>query len=182
MEGVDPAFARTFGNYNLHGIEEVHLPEAVSWMPQTIGWKVLALLLLLLCCLVAYRQINAWWQNRYRREALKQLAELEAAGDTYTLMSCLPRLLKATALQCFPRQDIASLSGDDWLQFLSEHYPGPSFNDPLGKQLISIAYQNPQHWTAKQDDVNALVARVRCWIKKHRGLAPGQSLRGRMGQ
>lgn len=164
---VDKEFARTFGNYNLHGIEEVHLPEAISWMPQTIGWKVLAGLLLLAFVYFLYCIAKNGWRNRYRREALKQLAQLESEEDRYRVVCRLPFLLKATALQCFSRGDIASLSGEPWLTFLSDHYSGPSFNDALGRQLIMITYQNRQQWTLSDDDVSALVERTRDWIKRH---------------
>lgn len=167
MEGVDKEFARTFGNYNLHGIEEVHLPDSVSWMPQTIGWKVLGVLLLLLFVAYLYRQATKWWRNRYRREALKQLAALESTEDGYTIVSRLPFLLKATALQLFTREDIASLAGDAWLEFLTDHYPGPSFTDKLGRQLITISYQHSQQWALSEQDVAELVARTRDWIKRH---------------
>lgn len=170
MQGVDKEFARTFGNYNLHGIEEVHLPEPVSWMPQTIGWKVLGVLLLLLFCGYLFRQAKVWWKNRYRREALKQLAQLEAMKDAYGVVSRLPFLLKATALQAFPREEIASLSGDSWLEFLSDHYPGHSFSDALGQQLITISYQRRQQCSLNDEDVGALVDRTRDWIKRHQGI------------
>lgn len=167
MEDVDQAFARTFGNYNLHGIEEVHLPETVSWMPQTIGWKVVAgvLLLAFIYCLI--RKAQGWWRNRYRREALKQLKQLEVSEDLYTVVCHLPFLLKATALQRFPRSIIAPLSGEDWLSFLSGHYPGPSFNDPLGRQLIAVSYQHKPQWTLQDDEAKALIERTRSWIKTH---------------
>lgn len=176
MEGVDKEFARTFGNYNLHGIEEVQLPDAISWMPQTIGWKILALCLLLGFCFFVYRKVKKWWRNRYRREALKQLAQLELTEDAYTVVSRLPFLLKATALQRYPREDIASLSGERWLAFLSDHYPGPTFNDALGHQLITIAYQSKPQWALSDQDANRLVDRARAWIKKHQVLPCDQSL------
>lgn len=173
MEGVDKEFARTFGNYNLHGIEEVHLPEAVSWMPQTVGWSILVGLLLLALVFFLYRKVQGWRRNRYRREALKQLTQLEADEDLYRAVCRLPFLLKATALQRFSRAEIASLSGESWLDFLSNHYPGPSFSDALGRQLIMIAYQNRQQWTLKDEDAKALIERTRSWIKLH--YAPSSS-------
>ena len=36
-------FDNSFGNYMLHGIDEISLPPAVSWWPQTLGWKLLLL-------------------------------------------------------------------------------------------------------------------------------------------
>ena len=170
MEGVDKEFTRTFGNYNLHGIEEVQLPDAISWMPQTLGWKVLFVFLLLGLCFFLFRKVKLWWRNRYRREALRQLAQLALTESPSTVVSRLPFLLKATALQRYPRADIASLSGERWLEFLSKHYLGPTFNDALGQQLITITYQHPEQCTLSDEEAAELVNRARQWIKTHRVL------------
>ncbi len=171
MEGADKAFSQTFGNYILHGIEEVHLPDPVSWWPQTIGWKVLGLLALILLSYGIYRQIKIWWRNRYRREALKQLASLEAsAADWQSVVRQLPTLLKLVALQVYPRSDIAVLSGPSWLYFLDAQSSGVSFCDKAGEQLLVVAYQAEEHWMLDEADARELISRVRFWISNHQAL------------
>lgn len=58
-------------SYILKGLEEVGLPDHVSWFPQTLGWKILAMILLLVVMYFSYKKARSWWLNRYRMEALK---------------------------------------------------------------------------------------------------------------
>lgn len=169
MQGVDKQFADTFGNYILHGIEEVHLPETVSWWPQTIGWKVLGLLLLIAVAYWLSVQAKKWWRNRYRRDALSRLASLEQRADEWQqVVRQLPFLLKATALQAYPRSDVAQLSGTQWLEFLDSQFEGPAFRDGPGQGLLEIAYQPESQWRLSQLDAESLISLSRRWIREHR--------------
>ena len=73
-----------------------------------VGWCVLVLLLLWL----GWRFWKRWQANAYRREALRELGEIETAPER------LPELLKRVALVAYPRAEVAELSGDAWLGFL----------------------------------------------------------------
>ena len=169
MEGVDKNFASSFGNYILHGFEEVHLPQAISWWPQTLAWQLLGLLGLLLLSYWIYRQAKKRWRNRYRRQALKQLSVLEhSAGQWQQVVCQLPFLLKATALQAYPRSDVAQLSGQPWLRFLDSQYGGRSFSGEVGQQLLVVAYQPQDLWCLTQAQAQQLLSMARCWIGEHR--------------
>ena len=41
--------------YILRDLHDVAIPESVSWIPQTIGWKILGVILLLIAVYLAYR-------------------------------------------------------------------------------------------------------------------------------
>ena len=169
MEGVDKGFSATFGNYLLHGIEEVHLPGSVSWLPQTIGWKVLGLLLAIAVGYRIYLQAKKWWRNRYRRTALDRLSALEQdLGEWQQVVRQLPFLLKATALQAYPLSDVAQLSGALWLEFLDEKIGGNSFCDGPGQGLLLVAYQPESQWRLSEQDARSLIAISRRWIREHR--------------
>ncbi len=168
MEGADKEISRTFGNYILHGIEEVHLPDPITWMPQTIGWKVLGLVAVFVLGVMAFRVLRKWWGNRYRREALKQLTVLESsASDWKEVARTLPELLKATALQAYSRNEIASLSGRQWLAFLDDHCTGSSFLEKTGQQLIELSYLPDNRWSLTESNIQALIKDVRYWISNH---------------
>lgn len=62
--------------YILRDLHDVAIPTSVSWMPQTIGWKILGIILLLVAIYLAYRLALRWWSNRYRKEALQELMVL----------------------------------------------------------------------------------------------------------
>jgi hypothetical protein len=167
MEGVDKEFARTFGNYILHGIEEVSLPESVSWVPQTTAWKVLFVALCLGLMIRLYYFGRKVWRNRYRRAALKRLSELESQGCDAKVLSELSVLLKATSLHAFPREQVASLVGKTWLEFLSTSSRKVSFDDHIGHLLVSQTYQDASINPIKLDELTSLIKKIRIWIETH---------------
>jgi len=69
------------------------------------------------------RLVKRGWQNRYRREALRQLAILSESQQ----LAALPHFLKVTALQAYSREQVAGLSGQEWLDFLDAHCEDVSF-------------------------------------------------------
>lgn len=160
----------TFGNYLIHGIDEIILPDAVSWWPSASGWQVLSIIALAWLVVQATRWIKRWWRNRYRREALRQLEQVQhqAGNSLQDVVSLLPYYLKVTALQAYPRQVVASLSGDDWLRFLDAHYSGPSFSEGIGKKLLSVAYLPHEQWQLNDKQSHTLINMSRRWIAKHR--------------
>ncbi|MEZ9177716.1 DUF4381 domain-containing protein [Vibrio kanaloae] len=70
--------------YILRELRDVTIPDSVSWFPQTIGWKILGVALLLAAFYLAYRLALRWWNNRYRKEALKALMVLDARDKNST--------------------------------------------------------------------------------------------------
>jgi hypothetical protein len=170
-------FDNTFGNYMLHGMDEIVVPAPIAWWPQTIGWQLLGLGLALWAIYRAYRAAQTWWRNRYRRSALARLDQLllQAGAEPGAVLPALPKLLKATALQAYPRGDVAALSGSAWLAFLDDHYPGPKFNAEPGKKLLSIAYRAESSWQVSNEDAAQLIAMTRQWLRQHRASATGDT-------
>ena len=161
-----------FGNAKLEGLHEILLPDPIRYMPQTIGWLILGIVLLIIVAWWGYRRYHFWLVNRYRGIALKHLQGIERqlhdATDRIAALTELPVLVKQTALQCYPREKIAELTGDRWLGFLNTSYGGTAFTDGVGKLLPTLAYQSP---TALQQipegTVNELIALIKTWIQKH---------------
>ncbi|KAF2394900.1 DUF4381 domain-containing protein [Pseudomonas frederiksbergensis] len=88
-------------NPNIPSIEqlkELGLPAPVSYAPQTWGWWVLLGLLVLAVLLVSARKVWQWRRDRYRREALVRLAELQRRSDDLSALRELPELLKRVAI------------------------------------------------------------------------------------
>jgi len=159
----------TFGNYLIHGIDEIILPEAIAYYPSAPGWQVLGLVVGILIVFQLTRSVRRWWRNRYRREALKQLAFIERQADKrlHDVVAVLPYYLKVTALKAYPRQDVASLSGKTWLSFLDANYSGPSFCGGIGKKLLNVAYLPREQWQLDEQQINELIKMSRHWIAKH---------------
>ncbi|SMF39365.1 F0F1-type ATP synthase, subunit b [Alteromonadaceae bacterium Bs31] len=161
-------FGPGWGNYSIRGILEISLPKDVSMLPQTLGWKLIAVLLIIWFFYTLAKKIRRYWRNRYRRVALANLerikqqyisGELEAARE-------VARLIKATALHSFPREEVASLNGRQWEMFLDQCYEGPEFSRSEAGFLNCCAYAptcelkdaiGPEHWQ-----------QLALWIKSHR--------------
>ena len=105
----------------LHPLRE---PAAISAWPPAPGWWLLAALVLVMISVGLF----LWWRHyqrqAYRRAGLKRLqvlrAEYESTGDTAAYVQAVNGLLKAIALNGFPRREVAAVNGDQWLAFLRE--------------------------------------------------------------
>lgn len=101
----------------LDQLKDIHLPAEVSPWPLSLAWW---LILLVAICLIAagiYAYRHYQKRTRIKRQALKELMTLQQNNCDLT---ALHQLLKRVALSCFPRQEVASLQGAAWLQFLDQ--------------------------------------------------------------
>jgi hypothetical protein len=83
---------------SIEQLKEMALPAPVSYAPQTWGWWVLLAVLMAAVLLVGARRYWQWRRDRYRREALVRLAELQSSDDQISALRELPELLKRVAL------------------------------------------------------------------------------------
>jgi hypothetical protein len=151
-------------------LEDVAVPAPVSWMPQTAAWAVLGVALAVGASVLTVWAIRRWRSNRYRREALGELAEIEgrlAAGDPSASAS-VAVLLRRVALHIAPRKDVASLSGESWLEFLDGRVKGTPFTTGAGRRLLEVPYAPPAQMASTRDDGPELLSRARQWIRQHR--------------
>jgi len=155
------------------GLIEIGLPQPIAYRPETIGWFILFGLIFMLFLWLVYRRYKYKKANRYRRWALAKLQDIEGIlrqnlGLEKALAE-IPVLVKQTALHCFPREKIASLSGESWLKFLDASYGGTDFMDGPGHILEQTAYQPAKRLKKyKEEEIRELIHTVRKWIKKHR--------------
>lgn len=130
-------------------------PAAVAMTPQTPGWAVLAVLLALLLGWLVWRFVRRWKADAYRRAAL---AELEGAGDD---PAAIADILRRTALAAWPREQVAGLSGRDWLAFL-DATGGGGFCDGPGRLLAQAPYRED---AGTAPGLHDLAVR---WVRRHR--------------
>ena len=71
-------------------------------------------------------------------------------------------------MQAFPRDEIAQLSGDRWLEFLDRSGNTQDFSQGEGQLLPQLAYQSSSALTnLSQQRINNLIISIRQWIKNH---------------
>ena len=133
---------------SLSNLQDIVLPGPVPfWPPGSGGLLILACLLLSLAviCLQFYLHKK---RNRYRRAGLALLAEAANARDVSVT-------LKRVALAAFPREQVASLYGEAWVDFLNATCPRPAFEPGF--------FDNPEAEPAPE-----MRQAARIWIHSHR--------------
>lgn len=162
------------GSPQLQGLQELPLPAPVSYVPQTIGWLFVAIVLLAVVLLALWMGWRRYERQRYRRNALQELAGIEAnlaSGQVDPLqraamLAAIPRLLKRTSLEVAPREQVAALTGDAWLAFLQR--TRGHFDARTGPLLTLASYAPPEQVARlSQDDAAALIRHARDWIEHH---------------
>jgi len=131
-------------------------PAPISMVPQTGGWIVLAVIVVAAAGYALWRYVGYRRRNAYRQAAL---ADLAGCGDNPTAIAAV---LRRTALAAYPRRDVASLSGADWVAFLDRSAGKPLFAGGAGDVLTRAPYtDNPML-------APDLMQAARAWIIHHR--------------
>ncbi|MBT8070938.1 MAG: DUF4381 domain-containing protein [Gammaproteobacteria bacterium] len=172
MNSPDPA--------SLQNLNDIVLPAPASWWPLASGWYVLLGLLALVIAWFSYRSIKRWNQNRYRRAALHELAEitkgLELESKRERYLRQIPGLLKRTALTAYPRSEVASLSGEDWHRFLNGTLKTPLFTASISATLERISYSGGDLNKLDSGSVGSLLNVSGRWLRQHQ---PAAGMKGR---
>ena len=156
---------------SLDRLHDIIMPAPVPWWPLAPGWYwVLGLLVVMLLAALITGLIR-WQHSRYRREALAELARQEVALQNADLRSpallSLAELLKRTAVAAFPREDVATLTGLKWFEFLDYTARGSRFHDALGAMLENAIYDPRTVDTLDPQRLHSVVEAIRHWIKFH---------------
>ena len=143
-------------NPSLENLRPIQDPAPISWWPPALGWWLLLVALIVLIFTLRY-----WWKRKaLRRAALAELSILER-NVPENLPASINRLLKRYALNCFPAEDIASLSGKKWLRFLESH---GGFSSESGQALLDSLYRSD----SVEVDCKALIKAAKRWIKHNK--------------
>jgi len=154
----------------LKPLQELPLPEPVSWAPQTIGWAAVAVLLFVAVVWAGWIGWRRYKRERYRRVALAELVEIEVAlNDAQcrkAALAAIPSLIKRTSLAAAPRERVAALSGDEWLAFLKR--TRGRFDYRSGALLTLVSYAPAEQIASITPlEVETLVSVTRDWIQRH---------------
>jgi len=147
-------------------LRDIHVPETIDTWPPAPGWWLLAVLAIAAIGAAAWWLYRRWRGNRYRREALAELESLrrdfEESGDTHDFLERFSALLKRVALTHYPRESVANLTGERWVEFLDRTIGTSEFSMGAGQVLISGPYE-----AAPQADVERLAELGEHWIRQH---------------
>lgn len=99
----------------LDQLKDIHLPTAVSSWPLSWAWWLLLAVAILIIGSAIYALRYYQKRNAITRLALKELQQLE---QQHINIDILNQFLKRVALSSFPRQEVASLHGEQWYHWL----------------------------------------------------------------
>ena len=159
-----PPLPDAFGNYALGDFVEVVSPPAISWLPQTTAWGWLAAVLLIYGLIRAWRRLRHWYHNRYRREAAARLEQMAHENQSGALLGEVNQLLKRSALAAYSREQVASLSGEQWANFLNRQCAEGPFS-PEQCRLLALGVYTGQTLDASSGQA-LLIASLR-WVREH---------------
>jgi len=147
-------------------LRDIHLPDAISWWPLAIGWWLLPLIILA-GGFAIYRFLKYKQQNRklaYRKMALDELNNLQSQfknqQNSIELIRSVSALLRRISLSYLPREETASLTGEQWIKQLNQLSSQTVFSDEIATLLEKAPYM-------KQSQFNPAELLHLCeqWIK-----------------
>ena len=145
-------------------LRDLHLPEAIGWWPLAPAWWVLIAIALFALGFLLRAWMRARAHSAARRYALRQLdvivQQYDEHKDAIAFGASLSELLRRTMLAYAPRQEVAGLSGDEWLRWLDKGLAQPVFSSGPGRQILELPYRNPNA-EISVSDMDRLVAAVR---------------------
>ncbi len=145
-------------------LRDIHAATAPSVWPPAPGWWLLAVLLIALLVsgsLWLLRRYKAHRLNCQVMDELDALTNSSTEDNTVVFLSKLSILLRRIALRRYTREQVASLTGSDWLRFLDATGGNGDFEHGVGQILEVGPYcPHPQELPAEE-----LLALARRWVK-----------------
>ncbi len=146
----------------LRQLRDIHGIDPVGWWPPAIGWWLLVLGVLVAVGLLAWliRDLYRYPWGSWRRDARDRLIRLRRGLKTHPprdTAATLSELMRRIAMARFEREDCASLTGDEWLEWLERHDPVGFPWATHGQPMTRLPYA-PE---PKQDEASAARASLR---------------------
>lgn len=98
-------------------LADIHLPEPISQAPIAPGWWLLYASCIALVIFVIVKSVQYYRLTKVKRALLKQLSSHQLSSKELT------QILKYASLHYFQREQVASLYGSAWLEFLKQQLP-----------------------------------------------------------
>jgi len=157
---------------SLQNLHDIIIPGPVPWWPPAPGWYVTGGIIFLLFTWISWRFYTRWRSNEYRRLSIKELGRIRSniqSDQSESSLRELPELVKRTALSVWPREQVASLTGSEWLRFLDQTGNTDVFTKGDGRLLAELGYAKKQKLTSLSDEqIGSLLRITEKWIREHR--------------
>lgn len=143
-------------------LKDIHLPNVIGWWPPAMGWWLLAILIPLVCFSLfwIYKRITRKTAVKTAKKLLLEIKKNTQASDEDKLKQ-LSALVRRVAMSLSPRQEVASLTGQAWLEYLDYSVDGMPFTQGIGNVLADAQYKK----TPVIDlDISSLIKVCENWL------------------
>ena len=151
---------------SLNALKDIHLPTPIASWPLAPGWYVLFGILFLSAAWLLVLLRTHQQKTKAKKEALtllKQYHQHYKDSPNASLISAqINALLKRVALAYYPRQTVAHLQEEAWLDFLNQTSHGIDFQT-MRTLLLTTPYQ--MH---SQESLEPLFQGAKKWIEQRR--------------
>ncbi len=149
----------------LQQLKDIHLPNPIGFWPPALGWWILFGTLPFLVFVVYYLK-KPYQAYLLKKQLMQQLNQLEQTyqkkGSAIDSMQKLANLLKRAALMSYPREQVASLHGVDWVNFLQTSVPN------YDTSKVMLIMQKSLYQPEINQDISEVFIFARFWLKKQR--------------
>ena len=150
-------------------LRDIHLPGDPSFWPLAPGWWLLLILVLLIGAWLVLKLLRRMKQKKHQQQILNEYTQLETKllnNPNNEAIANINIFLRRLAISKYPRSDIASLTGANWLQFLDESGNTQEFSKGIGRILVDAPYQSGElkNFNSKEF-TSSFTSLIRAWIK-----------------
>jgi hypothetical protein len=155
-------------------LRDIHLPTPVGWWPLAPGWWwLLGILLLLIAGVLSVALLRRYHKARLghwvRPEFRLLMSQYQRDHDALALLQSISALLRRACISLYPREQVAGLTQERWLELLNKTGETSQFSEGPGQLLADGPYRG----SVSASQVEELVPLVEAWIDR----CSGQKLR-----
>lgn len=147
-------------------LKDIHLPSPIQWWPLAPGWYGLMIALGVLIIWVMYLMHRRSVRLLPKKQALELIAQYQKQYDNdrnaQLASARVSELLRRVALVYFPRTTVASLHGEEWIDFLTRTGKHNDFS-PIKSMLLDSPFK-----VSDALDLKPLFTRATIWIKQRK--------------
>ncbi len=149
----------------LQGLHDIHLPASPELWPLAPGWWIVLGLIALLSVVIG---IYWWRKRRWHSYILAQIETVINKPDTdlSQQLAGLSSILRRVALKRYPREQVAALHGQQWLDFVQQTSKDKHFDRNIIQPLAEGLYQSKSGSSLLTED-DPLVQLIIKWIEEN---------------
>ncbi|MEN8137395.1 MAG: DUF4381 domain-containing protein [Bacteroidota bacterium] len=131
-------------------------PDKLEMTYTTPGWYIVYGVVTVVILIVIYKIYSNWRKNKYRRDAVKLIANRKDQKS----VAEVNEILKIVAMHTFGRDIVARLSTDNWADFLNS-----KSIVKFDKEIFEVVYSNGE---VDKRELDSFIANAVKWINGHR--------------